>query len=83
MVGGWPLYAAASGTFEGAKPGDVKVLAFDTLNPELEYVRRGYVTALVGQKYYEWGHISVRMLDRIAKGSPRCCGQWNGHRNEG
>lgn len=68
MVGGWPLFTAVPGPFAGTNPGDVKVVAFDTLRSELEYVRQGYVTALVGQKYYEWGHTSVKMLDQLASG---------------
>lgn len=65
MVVGLPVLGPPPGPFAGANPGDVKVVAFDTARPELDYVRKGYVTALVGRKYYEWGHRSVKILDQL------------------
>lgn len=68
IVVGVPLDTPVPGPFRGAKPGDVKVVACDTSQPELEYVRKGYVTALVGRQYYEWGHTSVKLLDQLDHG---------------
>jgi ribose transport system substrate-binding protein len=68
LVVGRPLLTALPGPFAGRKPGELKVVAFGSLPPELKYVSAGYVTALVGQKYYEWGHTSVKMLDQLDHG---------------
>jgi ribose transport system substrate-binding protein len=68
MAGGWPLFAEAPGPFADAKPGQYKVVAFDTLKPELAYIRQGYVDGLIGQKYTDWGAKSVEILDGLTKG---------------
>ncbi len=59
MVGGWPLFTenALDGVYQQAK-----IVSVDTLPPELEYVRKGQVQALIGQDCYGWGYESVRML---------------------
>ena len=68
MVGGWPLFVAPPGGLAGVTPGKVKVVSFDTLEPQLRYVREGYVQALVGQKYYAWGYESVKILKGLRDG---------------
>jgi ribose transport system substrate-binding protein len=68
ILGEWPLLGRPPGAFSGAKPGDVKVVGFGTVAPALQYVRKGYVDALVEPKYYEWGQTSVKMLDLLARG---------------
>jgi len=69
FVGGWPLFVAPPGAFESiGTDGRVKVVSFDTLPDQLRYVELGYVQALVGQKYYEWGYESVRILKGIIDG---------------
>ncbi|MDH7570101.1 MAG: sugar-binding protein, partial [Armatimonadota bacterium] len=68
LVGGWPLFVDPPGAFEGLKPGQVKVVSFDTLEPQLKYVRQGLVQALVGQKYYAWGYESVKILKGLHEG---------------
>jgi ribose transport system substrate-binding protein len=40
----------------------VKTVAFDTLPVELELLRDGYLSALVGQKYYDWGYNSIQTI---------------------
>lgn len=65
MVGGWPLFAKAPGPFEGLQPGKLKVIGFDALPNELDYVRQGYVQALVAQRCYAWGKESIQILHDI------------------
>jgi ribose transport system substrate-binding protein len=68
MSGGWPLFAAPPGPFLGLTPGKLKVVAFDGLPPELDYVRQGYVEVLTAQKCREWGSESVRLLHEWHRG---------------
>lgn len=69
MVGGWPLFARAPGAFEGLEPGKVKVIGFDALPNEWDYVRQGYVQALVAQRCFAWGEESMQILhDIVADG---------------
>jgi len=65
MVGGWPLFAKAPGPFEGMQAGKIKVIGFDALPNELDYVRQGLVQALVAQRCYAWGKESVQILHDI------------------
>ncbi len=65
MVGGWPLFAKAPGAFEGQEPGKVKVIGFDGLPNELDYVRSGHVQALVAQRCFAWGKESMQILHDI------------------
>ena len=67
LIGGWPLFTPPPGPMAAKKPGDVKVIAFDALPEELEYVRQGYVQVLIGQKLFGWGYESVKMLHGIVK----------------
>ncbi|MEO7913038.1 MAG: sugar-binding protein [Roseiflexaceae bacterium] len=69
FVGLWPLVAdrGAMPLWEQAsRQGNLKSVAFDTLPVELDLLRDGYVSALIGQKYWGWGYDSVQILyDRI------------------
>lgn len=63
MVGGWPLFT--ENALDKVK-GKAKVVAVDALPAELVYVKKGEVEVLLGQKVYEWGYESVRLLmDKI------------------
>ncbi len=68
LIGGWPLFTPPPGALAGKKPGKITVISFDTLPEELEYVRQGYVQALIGQKLFGWGFESVRLLKGIKEG---------------
>ncbi|MCW5765440.1 MAG: substrate-binding domain-containing protein [Phycisphaeraceae bacterium] len=70
MVGGWPLFTK-NGLDKVA--GKAKVVAVDALPAQLEYLRNGQCEVLLGQKVYEWGYESVRLImDRLIKGeSPK------------
>ncbi len=64
FVGMWPIIAdqGAMPLFEeAALEGDLKVVAFDTLPVELEWVQAGLLHGLVGQKYWGWGHDTMVM----------------------
>ncbi len=64
FVGLWPVFAGdgAMPLFEDATMnGDLKVVAFDTLPVELEWVQDSRLDALVGQKYWGWGYDTVFM----------------------
>lgn len=65
FVGMWPLFAERGSMplWEKAARGrGMKVVAFDTLPVELEFLRDGYLSALIGQKYWGWGADSIQML---------------------
>ena len=71
MVGGWPLFAEAPGGFAGVPPGKIKVVGFDALPAEWDYVRKGYVDCLVAQRCFGWGQDSMRILhDIVVKKQP-------------
>jgi ribose transport system substrate-binding protein len=59
MVGGWPLFT--DNALDNIA-GKAKVVAVDALRQQLVYVRNGQVDVLLGQKVYEWGYESVRLL---------------------
>lgn len=67
-VGGWPLFAPAAfkqalkAKVPAMKTGKFAVVSFDTLKPELELLKAGYVSTLVGQRPYQMGVDSVRVL---------------------
>ncbi len=72
FVGLWPLFAK-----KGSMPlwekatlsGKCKVVSFDTLPVELDYMKQGYLVGLVGQKYWGWGYDTVQMIyDKIMSG---------------
>ncbi len=63
MVGGWPLFTDNA---LNNIAGKAKVVAVDALRQQLVYVKNGQVEVLLGQKVYEWGYESVRLLvDKI------------------
>jgi len=72
FVGLWPLFAnrGSMPTWEeAAKSGKVINVGFDTLPVELQYMKDGYLSGLVGQKYWGWGYDTVQMIyDKIVKG---------------
>lgn len=72
FAGMWPLFAD-----RGAMPlweqftrqGTLKTVAFDTLPVELDLMRDGYLDALIGQRYWNWGYTSIEMMhDYILNG---------------
>lgn len=67
-VGGWPLFAPEAYK-QALKPkaaamaaGRFAVVSFDTLKPELQLLKAGYVSTLVGQRPYQMGVDSVLAL---------------------
>jgi ribose transport system substrate-binding protein len=74
FVGMWPLVAdrGSMPLWEAsALRGDVKTVAFDTLPVELELLRDGYLSGLVGQKYWGWGYDTVQIIyDHIVNDEP-------------
>lgn len=71
FVGMWPLFAdrGSMPLWEAAtRSGSIKTVAFDTLPLELELLRDGYLTALIGQKYWGWGYESIQIVyDYVAQ----------------
>jgi len=67
-VGGWPLFApeafkqALKSKVAAMRAGKFAVVSFDTLKPELEILKAGYVSTLVGQRPYQMGVDSVLAL---------------------
>jgi ribose transport system substrate-binding protein len=72
FVGLWPLFAnrGSMKSWEAAaSSGELKTVAFDTLPVELDFVKDGYISGLVGQKYWGWGYDTVQMIyDKIVSG---------------
>jgi ribose transport system substrate-binding protein len=65
FVGLWPLFAERGSMplwEAAAKAGTLKTIAFDTLPVELELLKDGYLSGLVGQKYWGWGYDTIQML---------------------
>jgi ribose transport system substrate-binding protein len=65
FAGMWPLFAGRGSMplWEQAALGrGMKTVAFDTLPVELEMLRDGYLSGLVGQKYWEWGYDTVQIM---------------------
>lgn len=73
FVGLWPLFADRGSMplwEEAAASGDMKVVAFDTLPVQLEYLQDGLLVGLVGQKYWGWGYDTMQMLfDYVVHGA--------------
>jgi ribose transport system substrate-binding protein len=68
--GPWPFLVEQSNLptlVDKAKSGDLTVVAFDTIQPEMDAVRNGLAYALVGQKYYGWGYQGAQVLDQIVR----------------
>jgi len=50
------------------KPGEIKIVAGNAVQEELEYVKSGYVQGLVGVNCYQYGYRSVEILvEKIVK----------------
>jgi len=73
FVGLWPLFADRGSMplwEEAAASGDMKVVAFDTLPVQLEYMKDGLLVGLVGQKYWGWGYDTIQMMfDYVVHGA--------------
>ena len=66
MVAGVPFFGKVSALPEVVKnKGKVKIITTDVLQPELPYVKDGYVQALVGQDYWGWGYQTVSILHNL------------------
>jgi ribose transport system substrate-binding protein len=67
-VGGWPLFApealkqALRPKGAAMKAGKFAFVSFDTLKPELELLKQGYVSTLVGQRPVQMGRDSILAL---------------------
>lgn len=63
--GPWPLLVDPSNLpvmIERVEAGELTVVSFDTLQPQIAYVEDGSVIGLVGQKYYGWGYHSIGVV---------------------
>jgi ribose transport system substrate-binding protein len=72
FVGMWPLFAERGSMplwEAAARQGLIKTVAFDTLPVELDYLKDGYLSGLIGQKYWGWGYDSVKIIhDHLVAG---------------
>jgi ribose transport system substrate-binding protein len=72
FVGLWPLFAKEGSMKQweaAAQAGKIKTVAFDTLPVELDFMKKGMLQGLVGQKYWGWGYDTVQMMyDYIVNG---------------
>jgi ribose transport system substrate-binding protein len=65
FAGLWPLFADRGAMplwEEATRAGRLKTVSFDTLLFQLELLRDGYLTALIGQKYWGWGYDSIQIV---------------------
>ena len=67
-VGLWAAVPAGKILTSTGQAGKVKVVGFDTLDEELQLVKNGSIQALIGQRPYEMGYQSVRILHDLANG---------------
>ena len=71
--GPWPFLVEASNLptlIEKVKAGELTVVSFDTLAPEMWYVENDIVIGMFGQKYYGWGYHGVSVIhDIVANGA--------------
>jgi ribose transport system substrate-binding protein len=57
-------------TWKAAARGKLKTVAFDSLPFELTLMQQGYVSALIGQKYFGWGYDTVSLMhDHLTLGT--------------
>jgi len=71
FVGLWPVFAGdgAMPLWEAATAKGMKTVSFDTLQVELDWVKKGKFYGLVGQKYWGWGDDTTQMIyDAIVNG---------------
>ncbi|MGB9607235.1 MAG: sugar-binding protein [bacterium] len=59
--------AAALAVERANKAGKVKIVCFDTTPEHMEYIKKGVITATIGQRPYMMGYLSVVLLYNIAK----------------
>jgi ribose transport system substrate-binding protein len=56
--------------WKAAAKGKLKTVAYDTLPFELQLVDQGYVSTLLGQKYFGWGQETVTLMyDHLKNGT--------------
>jgi ribose transport system substrate-binding protein len=68
--GPWPLLVdpkQLSLVTDRVKDGSLTVVSFDTLEPQLEWVRNDWTIGLVGQRYYSWGYQGIQVLNEIVR----------------
>ena len=66
--GPWVLLVEPTNTpvlVERVKSGQLTVVSFDTLPPQLQWLEQDLVIGLVGQKYYGWGYQGITVLYEI------------------
>ncbi len=64
-VDGFPFFGTTDTmptVAERAKAGELSIVTFDSIEPELVYVEEGIVYGLVGQRYYDWGYEGSKIL---------------------
>lgn len=72
--GPWPLLVEPANLplmVEKVQNGELTVVSFDTLEAELQYLEKGLVIGLVGQKYYGWGYQGLTVLYEIVKNNAK------------
>lgn len=74
FVGMWPLFAEKGSMplwEDAAKNRGLVTIAFDTLPLELRLLKEGYLSGLIGQKYWSWGYDTVQIIyDYVLEGKP-------------
>jgi ribose transport system substrate-binding protein len=56
--------------WKGAAKSKLKTVAYDSLPFEITLMNQGYVTALLGQKYFGWGYTTVSLMyDHLTQNS--------------
>ena len=70
--GGWPMFApqayarAVKNKAEDIKSGKFAVVAFDVQDSQLQLLKQGYATALIGQRPVAMGAKSIDVLNQLA-----------------
>lgn len=59
--------AAALAVERANKTGKIKIVCFDTTPEHMEYIKKGVITATIGQRPYMMGYLSIVLLYNIAR----------------
>ena len=65
FVGMWPLFADQGSMVQwedASRRGRIKTVAFDSLPLQLDLLQDGSLSALIGQKYWQWGYTSIQIM---------------------
>ena len=73
--GGWPMYVyedfarAMESRHDDIASGKFVIVSYDTVPSQLKLLKKGYATALIGQRPYAMGKRSMEILKKLSEGA--------------